>query len=132
MDYLKSLETCTYILASHSSGFFNTMRTLSGGQNVRVILAAATWRRPHDVVILDEPTDHSDRESLLALIESLKTFEGGVLVITHNREFSGSICSEFWAMIDGYQEASGHNWTEGQGRRRRALECFGEQDRSSE
>ncbi|KAA1088640.1 translational elongation factor EF-1 alpha [Puccinia graminis f. sp. tritici] len=60
------------------------MRTLSGGQNVRVILAAATWRRPHDVVILDEPIDYSDRGSLFALIESLKTFEGGVLVITHN------------------------------------------------
>ncbi|KAA1100993.1 translational elongation factor EF-1 alpha [Puccinia graminis f. sp. tritici] len=75
MDYLKSLETCTYIIVSHDSGFFNVRL---------VILAAATWRRPHDVVILEEPTDYSDRESLLALIESLKTFEGGVLVITHN------------------------------------------------
>jgi elongation factor 3 len=31
------------------------------------------------------------------------------------REFSESICSEVWAMRDGYLEASGHNWTEGQG-----------------
>ncbi|KNZ57536.1 uncharacterized protein VP01_2134g3 [Puccinia sorghi] len=92
----------------------NTMRGLSGGQKVKVVLAAATWRRPH-VVILDEPTNYLDRESLAALIESLKTFEGGVLVITHNREFSESICSEVWAMRDGYLEASGHNWTEGQG-----------------
>lgn len=59
------------------------MRGLSGGQKVKVVLAAATWRRPH-VVILDEPTNYLDRESLAALIESLKTFEGGVLVITHN------------------------------------------------
>ncbi|KAH9453859.1 hypothetical protein MJO28_006852 [Puccinia striiformis f. sp. tritici] len=92
----------------------NTMRGLSGGQKVKVVLASATWRRPH-VVILDEPTNYLDRESLAALIESLKTFEGGVLVITHNREFSESICSEVWAMRDGYLEASGHNWTEGQG-----------------
>ncbi|ORY75334.1 P-loop containing nucleoside triphosphate hydrolase protein [Leucosporidium creatinivorum] len=92
----------------------NTMRGLSGGQKVKVVLAAATWRRPH-VVILDEPTNYLDRESLAALIAALKTFEGGVLVITHNREFSESICSEVWAMNQGYLEASGHNWVEGQG-----------------
>jgi elongation factor 3 len=92
----------------------NSMRGLSGGQKVKVVLAAATWRRPH-VVILDEPTNYLDRESLAALISALKTFEGGVLVITHNREFSESICTEVWAMKDGHLEASGHNWVEGQG-----------------
>jgi len=66
-------------------------------------------------LILDEPTNYLDRESLAALIAALKTFEGGVLIITHNREFSESICSEVWAMKDGYLEASGHNWVEGQG-----------------
>lgn len=39
--------------------------------------------------------DYLDRESLAALIESLKVFEGGVLIITHNREFSESICKEY-------------------------------------
>jgi elongation factor 3 len=92
----------------------NTMRGLSGGQKVKVVLAAATWRRPH-VVILDEPTNYLDRESLAALISALKTFEGGVLVITHNQEFSESICTEVWAMKDGHLTASGHNWVEGQG-----------------
>ncbi|GAA6036992.1 hypothetical protein JCM8097_005495 [Rhodosporidiobolus ruineniae] len=92
----------------------NTMRGLSGGQKVKVVLAAATWRRPH-VVILDEPTNYLDRESLAALISALKTFEGGVLVITHNQEFSESICTEVWAMRDGHLTASGHNWVEGQG-----------------
>ncbi|WAR51940.1 hypothetical protein PtB15_1B377 [Puccinia triticina] len=71
-----------------------TMRGLSGGQ---------------------KPSNYLDCESLAALIESLNTFEGGVLVITHNREFSESICSEVWAMRHGYLEASGHTWTEGQG-----------------
>jgi len=49
------------------------------------------------------------------LIEALKVFEGGVLVITHSRDFSESICKEVWAMRDGHLEASGHNWVEGQG-----------------
>jgi len=92
----------------------NTMRGLSGGQKVKVVLAAATWRRPH-VVILDEPSNYLDRESLAALIESLKKFDGGVLIITHNRELSESLCTEVWAMRDGRLEASGHNWVEGQG-----------------
>jgi len=59
--------------------------------------------------------DYLDRESLAALIEALKKFEGGVLVITHNRDFSESLCTEVWAMRDGRLEASGHNWVEGQG-----------------
>jgi elongation factor 3 len=92
----------------------NTMRGLSGGQKVKIVLGAATWRRPH-VICLDEPTNYLDRESLAALIEALKSFEGGVLIITHNRDFSESICSEVWAMRDGHLEASGHNWVEGQG-----------------
>jgi len=90
------------------------MRGLSGGQKVKIVLGAATWRRPH-IICMDEPTNYLDRESLAALISALKEFEGGVLVITHNRDFSESLCSEVWAMRDGYLEASGHNWVEGQG-----------------
>lgn len=92
----------------------NSMRGLSGGQKVKIVLGAATWRRPH-IICLDEPTNYLDRESLAALIDALKVFEGGVLVITHNRDFSESLCQEVWAMRDGHLEASGHNWVEGQG-----------------
>ncbi|KAK2460660.1 hypothetical protein APHAL10511_007130 [Amanita phalloides] len=92
----------------------NTMRGLSGGQKVKIVLGAATWRRPH-IICLDEPTNYLDRESLAALIEALKKFEGGVLVITHNRDFSESLCTEVWAMQNGHLEPSGHNWVEGQG-----------------
>lgn len=105
----------------------NTMRGLSGGQKVKIVLGAATWRRPH-VMCLDEPTNYLDRESLAALIEALKVFEGGVLVITHNRDFSESLCKEVWAMRDGRLEASGHNWVEGQGSGARIDKNDGEED----
>jgi len=105
----------------------NTMRGLSGGQKVKIVLGAATWRRPH-VICLDEPTNYLDRESLAALIEALKVFEGGVLVITHNRDFSESLCHEVWAMRDGRLEASGHNWVEGQGSGPRIDKAAGEED----
>lgn len=105
----------------------NSMRGLSGGQKVKVVLGAATWRRPH-VICLDEPTNYLDRESLAALIAALKEFDGGVLIITHNREFSESICSEVWAMRGGYLEASGHNWVEGQGSGERIDKKAGEEE----
>jgi elongation factor 3 len=105
----------------------NTMRGLSGGQKVKIVLGAATWRRPH-IMCLDEPTNYLDRESLAALIEALKAFEGGVLVITHNRDFSESICKEVWAMRDGRLEASGHNWVEGQGAGPRIDKADGEEE----
>jgi elongation factor 3 len=103
----------------------NTMRGLSGGQKVKIVLGAATWRRPH-VLALDEPTNYLDRESLAALIGALKEFQGGVLIITHSRDFSESICSEVWAMRDGKLEASGHNWVEGQGSGARIDQAGGE------
>ncbi|CAE6427059.1 unnamed protein product [Rhizoctonia solani] len=105
----------------------NTMRGLSGGQKVKIVLGAATWRRPH-VICLDEPTNYLDRESLAALIEALKVFEGGVLIITHNRDFSESLCKEVWAMRDGRLEASGHNWVEGQGSGARIDKKDGEEE----
>lgn len=105
----------------------NTMRGLSGGQKVKIVLGAATWRRPH-IMCLDEPTNYLDRESLAALIEALKVFEGGVLVITHNRDFSESLCKEVWAMRDGRLEASGHNWVEGQGSGARIDKKDGEEE----
>jgi len=105
----------------------NTMRGLSGGQKVKIVLGAATWRRPH-IICLDEPTNYLDRESLAALIEALKDFQGGVLIITHNRDFSESICKEVWAMRDGRLEASGHNWVEGQGSGPRIDKADGEEE----
>lgn len=90
------------------------MRGLSGGQKVKVVLAAATWRRPH-VIVLDEPTNFLDRESLAALIASLKDFQGGVAFITHSLELAESAATERWKMSNGVLEASGANWVEGQG-----------------
>jgi len=96
-------------LVSHSR-----MRGLSGGQRVKVVLAACTWQRPH-LIVLDEPTNYLDRDSLGALSKALKVFEGGVVIISHNAEFTESLTSEVWAVMDGKMTPSGHNWVTGQG-----------------
>jgi elongation factor 3 len=79
-------------LVSHSR-----MRGLSGGQRVKVVLAACSWQRPH-LIVLDEPTNYLDRDSLGALSKAIKAFEGGVIIITHSAEFVSnfpgpSVCS---------------------------------------
>ncbi|KAJ9622538.1 translational elongation factor EF-1 alpha [Knufia peltigerae] len=96
-------------LISHSR-----MRGLSGGQRVKVVLAACTWQRPH-LIVLDEPTNYLDRDSLGALSKALKTFEGGVVIISHNAEFTESLTNEVWSVVNGKMTPSGHNWVTGQG-----------------
>jgi len=90
------------------------MRGLSGGQRVKVVLAACSWQRPH-VIVLDEPTNYLDRDSLGALSKAIKSFEGGVVIITHSREFTENLTEEVWAVNDGVMTPSGHNWVQGQG-----------------
>ncbi|KPI42802.1 Elongation factor 3 [Cyphellophora attinorum] len=96
-------------LISHSR-----MRGLSGGQRVKVVLAACTWQRPH-LIVLDEPTNYLDRDSLGALSNALKEFAGGVVIISHNAEFTESLTNEVWTVNDGLMVPSGHNWVQGQG-----------------
>lgn len=82
------------------------MSALSGGQKVKVVLAAAMWSQPH-IVILDEPTNYLDRESLGALAGAIETFEGGIVIISHNNEFVSKLCPETWVMDAGHLETKG-------------------------
>jgi len=82
------------------------MSALSGGQKVKVVLAAAMWNQPH-ILILDEPTNYLDRESLGALAGAIEEFDGGVVMITHNNEFCSKLCPETWVMDAGHLETKG-------------------------
>jgi len=82
------------------------MAALSGGQKVKVVIAAAMWNQPH-IVILDEPTNYLDRESLGALAGAIEVFDGGVVIISHNNEFCQQLCPETWVMDAGHLETKG-------------------------
>merc|ERR1712188_341983 len=73
---------------------------LSGGMKVKVVLAASMWQNPH-ILILDEPTNYLDRDGLGALVLAIKDYQGGVLIISHNREFCDSVTTEKWIMSKG-------------------------------
>jgi ATPase subunit of ABC transporter with duplicated ATPase domains len=71
---------------------------LSGGWKMRVALARVLLGRP-DVLLMDEPTNHLDLESIIWLEQFLKTFQGALLMTTHDREFMNRLVSKI-AEID--------------------------------
>merc|ERR1719453_1874604 len=81
-------------------GTYSKISALSGGQKVKVVLAAAMWMEPH-VLILDEPTNFLDRDSLGALATAIKNYAGGVIIISHQREFYSALCPEVWSVVPG-------------------------------
>merc|ERR1712084_208207 len=89
--------------ASHTQ-----INQLSGGMKVKVVLAAAMWQIPH-VLILDEPTNYLDREGLGALVLAIKDYKGGVLIISHNKEFCDGVATEKWIMKGGYLRIEGES-----------------------
>src|SRR5688572_20275928 len=72
---------------------------LSGGWKMRVALAKILLMRP-DALLLDEPSNHLDLESLIWLEDFLKRYEGGVLMTSHDREFMNRIVNKI-VEIDG-------------------------------
>src|SRR3569833_782347 len=66
---------------------------LSGGWKMRVALARVLLGRP-DVLLMDEPTNHLDIESIIWLERFLKSFEGALLMTSHDREFMNRIVSK--------------------------------------
>merc|ERR1712157_10238 len=89
--------------ASHTQ-----LSQLSGGMKVKVVLAACMWQNPH-VLILDEPTNYLDREGLGALVLAIKDYKGGVLIISHNKEFCDGVATEKWIMKGGYLRIEGES-----------------------
>jgi elongation factor 3 len=87
------------------------INALSSGQKMRCYLAAATFYLPH-VIIFDEPTNFLDRESTNALSDAIKSFKGGVLVISHNDDFYNAITREKWLLENGTMTVFGDNMIE--------------------
>jgi len=91
-------------------GTYGKIVGLSGGQKVKVVMGSAMWNCPH-LLVLDEPTNYLDRESLGAMAAAIKIYKGGILLITHNSEFSQTVCPETWLCPgNGKLEISGADW----------------------
>merc|ERR1712151_987876 len=63
--------------------------------------------------ILDEPTNYLDRDGLGALVRGLEAYKGGVVIISHNTEFTDSVCQQKWVMSKHEVTGSGRLREEG-------------------
>lgn len=71
------------------------VRSLSGGERARLLLAQL-FSKPSNVLVLDEPTNDLDIETLELLEERLMAYEGTVLLVSHDREFIDQIVTNCW------------------------------------
>jgi len=82
-------------LASHAHTIRN--KDLSGGQKARVALAEMCLNAP-DVLILDEPTNNLDIESIDALAEAINAYGGGVVIVTHDERLIRDTDCTLWVI----------------------------------
>ena len=98
------LSSCGVTTGSGKSKVMDLQNTpasaLSGGQRSRVALAAVSFARPH-VLVLDEPTNNLDLESVAALAESVQQFQGAVICVSHDQFFVQAVANEAWVVNGG-------------------------------
>src|ERR1700685_1620627 len=86
---------------------FDLVSRFSGGEKARLTLALLVARRPN-LLLLDEPTNHLDIEMRQALRVALQSFEGVLVVVSHDRHLIKSVADTLWLVADGkLQEFAG-------------------------
>jgi ATP-binding cassette subfamily F protein 3 len=73
---------------------------MSGGEKARCALALIAWQRPN-LLLLDEPTNHLDMETREALTMALTSYEGALLLVSHDRHLLRATCDQLWLVHDG-------------------------------
>jgi ATP-binding cassette subfamily F protein 3 len=79
---------------------FEPVSRFSGGEKARLTLALLVARRPN-LLLLDEPTNHLDIEMRHALTVALQGFEGGLIVVSHDRHLIKTVADTLWLAADG-------------------------------
>ncbi|MGD1878611.1 MAG: ABC-F family ATP-binding cassette domain-containing protein [Kiloniellaceae bacterium] len=106
MARLMPLETETKLRAQLGRFGFGAARAdvavgkLSGGEKARLLFALMSRDAPH-VLILDEPTNHLDVDSRQALVQALSTFEGAVILVSHDTHLIELTADRLWLVADG-------------------------------
>ena len=79
---------------------FDPVGRFSGGEKARLTLALLVARRPN-LLLLDEPTNHLDIDMRQALGVALQSFDGGLVVVSHDRHLIKSVADTLWLVADG-------------------------------
>ncbi|WP_414719647.1 ATP-binding cassette domain-containing protein [Thiomicrospira sp.] len=75
------------------------IKQFSGGEKARLSLALIVYLKPN-LIILDEPTNHLDMDSRDALDEALQSFDGALIVVSHDRHLLAGIVDQYWWVHD--------------------------------
>lgn len=84
-----------------------TVSALSGGERARLLFVGLSLAN-YSLLMLDEPTNHLDMDGKLALAEEISRFEGGLILVSHDRELIEKSCNRFW-YIDGNRLTEYHD-----------------------
>jgi ATP-binding cassette, subfamily F, member 2 len=71
------------------------IKFMSDGQKSRLVFAYLAETKPH-ILFLDEPTNHLDMESIDSLADAIKTFKGGLVLVSHDFRLIGQVAEEVW------------------------------------
>ena len=109
LEYMSSLMPTASETAvrSHLAGFgleqekaLTPIANLSGGEKARLLFAAMSRTSPQ-LLILDEPTNHLDMDARDALVEALNTYQGSVILITHDFNLIELVADDLWLVAKG-------------------------------
>lgn len=75
----------------------------SGGEKARLVLSLLVWQRPN-LLLMDEPTNHLDLDMRQALTQALISFEGAIVVVSHDRHLLRSTTDDLYLVHDGQVE----------------------------
>ncbi|TMO56820.1 ABC-F family ATPase [Pseudoalteromonas phenolica] len=77
-----------------------SVKVLSGGEQGRMLFGKLMMHK-HNILLMDEPTNHMDMESIEALNLALEQYEGTLLFVSHDRQFVSSLATRIWEIKDG-------------------------------
>jgi ATP-binding cassette subfamily F protein 3 len=84
----------------HGDEALKKVAPMSGGEKARLVLSLIVYTKPN-LLLLDEPTNHLDMNMREALAYALQSFEGAMVIVSHDRYLLESVCDDFYLVDNG-------------------------------
>ena len=89
--------------AFHGDMALESIVSFSGGEKARLVLAMLVYQQPN-LLLMDEPTNHLDLDMRHALTLALQSFEGAMVLVSHDRHLLRTVCDNLWLVSHGKAE----------------------------
>ncbi|MEC1158573.1 ABC-F family ATP-binding cassette domain-containing protein [Cytobacillus horneckiae] len=109
-QYEADIRSVLHGLNFQSFSYDTKIAALSGGQKTRLALAKLLLRKP-DLLILDEPTNHLDIETLSWLEQYLQSYDGAILIVSHDRYFLDKVVNQVYEITRNHMKRYSGNYS---------------------